>query len=141
MEATKELGNIEQTETSRKNFSESFDALNTALAGNLSPNERAARVAQMKQDIMQGNQNMGIDAAESAANAMIPSGSDFPGSQTRAVKMQLANKFFNEGESNTPELDRRGLRKYPSQTNQSQPQRVSKSGKPMVLKGKKWVYQ
>ena len=95
----------------------------------------------MKQDIMQGNQNMGIDAAESAANAMIPSGSDFPGSQTRAVKMQLANKFFNEGESNTPELDRRGLRKYPSQTNQSQPQRVSKSGKPIAWNGKKWVYQ
>ena len=140
-EATKELGDVEQTETSRKNFMDSFDALNTALAGHLSPNERAARIAQMKQDIMQGNRNMGVDAAEKAANAMIPSGSDMPGSNTRAIKMQLANKFFNEGESNTPELDRRGLRKYPAQNAAAQPQHVSKSGRPISWDGKKWVYR
>jgi hypothetical protein len=90
---------------------------------------------------MQGNRNMGVEAAEAAANAMIPSGSDMPGSQTRAVKMQLANKFFNEGESNTPELDRRGLRKYPAQNASAQPQHVSKSGRPISWDGKKWVYR
>lgn len=143
--ANTEAGEVEQTETSRQNFMNSFDHLNNmVLAGKLSPQQQKAYTAQMAQDIAAGNPHIGMDRAQAALQGFMPSGKDLPGSNTRAVKLDQANRFFNEMDAKTPTLDRFHLRNRDagaqggSQQASQAPQ--SKSGRSMIQKNGKWYY-
>lgn len=144
-EMTKEATKVNENRATRAVFMDSFDKLNNmALAGKLSPHERAAEVNTLSgqlahQTVNRYNEN----EAKNQADGMFPAMGDWK--STREEKRRKAEQFFNAQESGTPTIDRFNL-KTPLQNSMpssgpSDGATGKYNGRPVIRKNRKWEYQ
>lgn len=111
---TKEAEHLQEARALRYDFNDAFNALdNDWLGGKFSPNQRQSYVNSLAGKLAKvsaGRYNE--DEARNQIESMIPKANDW--GNTRDVKRQNNNKFFDIEEAGTPTLSRFGLKLPPN---------------------------
>ncbi len=126
-EATKEAAGLEEARAMRNDFNGAFDALDKMhLAGKLSPHARESYVQSLAGKLAKasaGRYNQ--QEAQSQINSMIPQIGDW--NQTRGIRKENNNKFFDILEAGTPTLNRFGLKNEASTGESGETKKIGNS--------------